>query len=303
MSLWQAIWYFVSEALRGMRRSWGASTVAIFAISISLFVGAFFVLVTGNLGREVDRFRDRLRINVYLNVDASDADVAGLVELLEQPSWVRTVDVVTPEQGRDRLRQTFPEAFRLLGEGEEVIDLPPVAEIGIDPGNPPQASELAALMEEAAALPVVELIDDDREWLGRLVAVVTVVRLLGLSLGAGLLVAATFTIASVVRLTAFIYREEIDVLRLVGATEFFVRGPLYATGLVQGLFGGVLALATLGGCHAVIASRSAETFWAPLVFAEFLGWRTQLLIIVLGASAGLFGAVVSVRREPPGTTS
>ena len=78
------------------------------------------------------------------------------------------------------------------------------------------------------------MVDDDRDWLRQLEGVVQVVRTVGMALVAVLLLAAIFTIASVIRLTAYLYRDEIGVMRLVGATELFIRGPFYVEGLVQG---------------------------------------------------------------------
>ena len=90
------------------------------------------------------------------------------------------------------------------------------------------------------------LVDDDREWLSQLATAVAVVRAVGLALVASLLGAAIFTIASVIRLTAYLHNEETGMMRLVGATEFFIRGPFYVEGLLQGLIGGLVASAALG---------------------------------------------------------
>ncbi len=142
-----------------------------------------------------------------------------------------------------------------------------------------------------------DLIDDDREWLGQLEAAVAVVRAVGLALLGGLLGAAIFTIASVIRLTAYLHHEEIEVMRLVGATEFFIRGPFYAEGFLQGLLGGALASGALYGVHQLIHARSEGSLFSSVLALDFLSPQQVAFLVLLGGLAGLFGAVVSLRRE------
>jgi cell division transport system permease protein len=137
----------------------------------------------------------------------------------------------------------------------------------------------------------------DQQWLERLVEVLTFARLVGLLVGLGLVIAATFTIAFVIRLTAYLHLEEIAVMRLVGATEFYIRGPFYVEGLLQGLLGGLLALSALFSLHALALSRAADSAWLSLALGSFLPWREQATLLLLGGLAGLLGAVASLRRE------
>ena len=140
------------------------------------------------------------------------------------------------------------------------------------------------------------MVDDDRDWLGQVETAVAVVRAVGLVLGGILLGAAIFTIASIIRLTAYLHHEEIAIMRLVGATEFFIRGPFYVEGLIQGLLGGGLASAGLYGGYQLVHSRS-RSLLAAVLAGRFLSARQLGLLLVLGAMAGLIGAVASLRRE------
>ena len=141
------------------------------------------------------------------------------------------------------------------------------------------------------------MVDDDRDWLSRLETLVAVVRGIGVALGSLLLVAAMFTIASVIRLTVLLYRDEIEVMRLVGATELYVRGPFFVEGLVQGIAGGLLATAALTLAHQLVISGGAQSLMGGLLFGDFLLARYLLALVGTGAAAGLIGAVVSLRGE------
>ncbi|HRC84086.1 MAG TPA: FtsX-like permease family protein, partial [Thermoanaerobaculia bacterium] len=147
------------------------------------------------------------------------------------------------------------------------------------------------------ARPGVDLVDDDRDWVSQLTAVLAVGRALGLCLGLVLLAGAVFTIASVVRLTAYLYSDEIAIMRLVGATEFFIRGPFYAEGLLQGLFGGLLATGALAAAFELAKARVASTLWGSMLLGRFLSPLELAGLVAFGTLAGLAGAVISLRRE------
>jgi cell division transport system permease protein len=140
-------------------------------------------------------------------------------------------------------------------------------------------------------------VDDDREWLGQLETLVAVGRGVGFALAGGLMGAAIFTIAAVIRLTAYLHQEEISILRLVGATEFYIRGPFYAEGLLQGVIGGLLATGSLYLLYRIVEARKAASLVAALLTTDFLTPGQTALLVLLGGGAGLLGAVASLRRE------
>jgi cell division transport system permease protein len=183
-----------------------------------------------------------------------------------------------------------------LVDGDGGRTLPASIAVAFDPVAA-GAGELGAWVAELGARPEVDLVDDDRDWLARLSALIALVRAVGLTLGAVLLAAAVFTIAAVIRLTAYLYQEEIAVMRLVGATEFYIRGPFYAEGALQGLLGGIAAVGGLWLAWAAVVRRAADTLLGAVLRPEFLDLQTLLLLVGIGASAGLAGAVLSLRRE------
>jgi cell division transport system permease protein len=141
------------------------------------------------------------------------------------------------------------------------------------------------------------MVDDDREWLRQIETVAAVLRGVGLALAGGFLAAAIFTTASVIRLTAYLHSDEISVLRLVGATEFYIRGPFYAEGFLQGLVGGAVASGGLWAAFTLLRLRRPGSLIETLLAAQFLSPAQIAFLILLGGAAGLTGAVMSLRRE------
>ncbi len=298
MSFLKALRYFLREATVNLLRSWKVSLLAVLTIAVSLFIGGAFLLVSGNLAASVERWRGELRVVIYLRPDTSEAELRRLAAEAARGPGVASVEPVTAAAARRRFREIFPGLSDLVAGWQEE-PLPASLELGLDdrrgrPGRPPMR---AAWLDAWRKRPEVTLVDDDREWLGQLETVVAVVRTAGLALVGGLLGAAIFTIASVIRLTAYLHHEEIGIMRLVGATEFFIRGPFYAEGLLQGLIGGVLASGALYGVHQALQARGQSSLFSSVLALDFLSPQQVALLVLLGGAAGLFGAVASLRRE------
>ncbi|HVS01296.1 MAG TPA: ABC transporter permease [Thermoanaerobaculia bacterium] len=295
MSLLRALAYFLREAGLNLRRSWKISLLAIATIAVTIFIGGGFLLVAGNLADLVEEWKEGAKVVVYLRPGVATADAPEVARLVAGEPWVRGVAVISAAAARDRFRRSFPSIADLVdGWGEE--PLPASFEVALDPlrlERDPFESWLGALR----AHPQVGMVDDDRDWLRQLEAALRLITAFGLALGGVLLAAAIFTIASVIRLTAYLYREEISVMRLVGATEFFIRGPFYVEGLIQGLVGGVVALTALYLAHAGLVPQAPQSLVGSGLTGQFLALPQQALLVAVAATSGLVGAVLSLRRE------
>ena len=294
MSFLKALRYFFREAAVNLARGWKVSLLAVLTIAVSLFIGGAFLLVSGNLSASVERWRGEMRVVIYLKPETSEADLRRLAAEAARAPGVSSVEPVTAAAARKRFQDVFPSLSNLVAGWKEE-PLPASLEIGLDPRMATAGGE--AWLGEWRKRPEVTLVDDDREWLGQLATVVAVVRAVGLALVAALLGAAIFTIASVIRLTAYLHNEETGIMRLVGATEFFIRGPFYVEGLLQGLIGGVVASGGLYATYQALHARGKGSLFSTVLALDFLGPRQVAFLILLGAAAGLFGAVVSLRRE------
>ena len=297
MSLFQALVYFAREAFLNLVRSWKVSLLAVLTITVSLFLTGIFLLVSGNLRDVIGGWRDESKIIVYLEADREEAARQDLEALVERPSWVLSSEEVSGEAAKERFREAFPSMVDLL-EGWEDDPLPASIEIRLDWQrlSPP---ELDGWLEELGAHPATAMVDDDRDWLQQLEAVVLVLEGFALLVGGVLLITAIFTISSIIRLTAYLYRDEIAVMRMVGATEFFIRGPFYVEGLFQGLAGGLLSTFGLFLAFRSLHQESASLLTNVLA-QEFLTPGQLVMLVGLGGLAGLVGAITSLRREALG---
>lgn len=302
MNVFQAFAYFVREAAVGLARSFRVSLLAIFTIAVSLFLSGMVLLVSKNLARTVQEWRAEARFAVYLVPGADPSVRAAVRAVLEQGRFTETLTEITPEVARARFERAFPSLAELVAERGEGA-LPFSFEAALRPVPADAAASFSAWVEDLRGRPGVAMVDADQDWISQVETVLALIRGLGLALAAILLGASVFTIASVVRLTSFLYREEIAVMRLVGATEFYIRGPFYFEGILQGLLGGLIAVGALGGVHLLIAPRVASSLVASALAASFLSATELVALVVFGAIAGWAGAVVSLSRESLETSS
>ncbi|MFI5197403.1 MAG: cell division protein FtsX [Thermoanaerobaculia bacterium] len=287
----------VSEAFEGLVRArrMTSLSVVLIAISISL-VGAFF-LVTENLRSVVETVRDESTVTVFLKSSATDADRADLERVARDTHLVGQMRRVSPEDARAR----FSTWWKSLGPTARSLPgnpFPASVEMELDPAAV-SSNALPAFLRALASHPATEEVQFDVEWIRRLRGAVSLARLTGIVLALLLTLGAAFTIANVVRLTILLHRDEIEILRLVGAPEFLIRGPFLLGGLVQGVLGALVALALLWAVTRAILAWVAATKNALLgVFAvRFLPASACLLLVAFGLAAGLLGGLLAVRRR------
>jgi cell division transport system permease protein len=287
--------YFFREALRRIWVSKRTSFVAIAMIAISLFIVGVFLLVAENLSRAAAEWQGRSRMVVYLTPDATSEQLEGVDQFLSSRPELSQRKFVTREEALTRFRAWFTNLSEVVDNLEE-NPFPASWEIEIDPlftRSPRFDADLAVLH----ALPGVDQVQYDAQWVARLQRVVNAVNVAGLVAGGILAIAAAFTIANVIRLTMVLYREEIEIMRLVGATERIIRGPFIIEGILQGTFGGLLSIGLLFGAyelarHSVVPSSSIV--WSFL-FTGFLPWQKLAALVGGGMLAGWFGSWMSVR--------
>lgn len=292
MTLLQALVYFFREAALNLLRGWKVGLLVAVTIGVSLFVGGLFLLLSAGVARSVEAWRGEARVVAYLSVETEEEVAGSIAEEIGQVPWIASVELVSSDEARSRFEDAFPGLSELLDTDEPLapsLELV-LRETGLDPAS------FEAWIEDLRRRPEITMVDDDRQWLRQVELFAALLGAVGYGLGGLLLIAAVLTTASVIRLTAHVYRQEITVLRLVGGTDFFIRGPFVVEGLLQGLVGGLLAALALLAGGTLMRSRGPEILSSSGLFAPVApSWTLLLALLVAGGLAGLVGAVLSMR--------
>jgi cell division transport system permease protein len=288
--------YFVSDAADEWRHSPGPNLLATATLAAVLFVAGVNLLVLANLKAHVGRWKHDLRVSVYLVDGASTADVDALAGKIAALSGVAHVDRIDKEEALRRFRATFKDMADLPGE-LAVNPLPASLEIVLDSG--PQASGTARAVRDAVAgSPAVEDVRFDQALLDRIEALLDVAGWGAAGLGLVVLTAVAFVVSGVLRLTVYARRDEIDIMRLVGAGPMLVRGPFLVAGLGQGLVGSLLALffveAVRRAARAYVGAHPGQLL--DLAAGRPLPFAPSGFVLVIGAVLGLVSAWFAVRQ-------
>jgi cell division transport system permease protein len=287
--------YFLREAIRRIWVSKRTSFVAVTMIAISLVIVGLFLLVAENLGRAAEEWQGKSRVIVYFEPEATPQQIAAVDRWLASRAELSRRHFVTREEALRRFQTWFSNLSEVVGQFEE-NPFPASFEIDVDP----RVAQSRPFVQGVGALRGMSGVDQvqyDWEWIARLRKLVQVINVAGLLAGGILAIAAAFTIANVIRLTMMLYREEIEIMRLVGATERIIRGPFLIEGFLQGTLGGLLAVAVLFAGYEAARRSLAPTssmLWSFL-FTGFLPWQKVAALVAGGMLAGWFGSWLSVR--------
>jgi cell division transport system permease protein len=280
--------FLLGEALRDLRRAGRVAVSAILLISLALAALGAFWLLSSNLGQAVAQFRDRVKIVVYLEREPAPLEANALVERVRRMPGVAAVRYVGKAEALGTLRQ-------VLGKDAAIADTLPQnplpASLEVTPTAEGATLEGAhALVSRLAALPEADEVGGGVDWIDRFAHGQRLLWLFGLGVGAVLAGAAILTVATASALVLHARREEMDIMRLVGAPEHVVRLPLLLQGMMQGLLGAVLAIWVLVACYAVIGPRVEPLVTETLGIAR-LTFLRPLDVVSLMVTGTLLGGL------------
>ena len=294
--LLRAFIHGIREARDGLWRNPALSLLSSLSIGAAIYVVGLFFLIAFNLGGYVDTLGRDVQVQVYLKEGVSPDAIRALRDELGTDPAVEEVRYVSREEAQRRFRETFP-TLKDLSETVRGNPFPASFELTIRASaRDPAALEAFADHYEGAR--GVEEIRYDLGWIERLAGVVRLVRSGGFGLGAVLALAMMVTVGAVVRLTVLARREEIEIMKLVGATAAFIRGPFLLGAAVQGITGGGIAIGALLLTHHLVgASELARgSPFLAVVFGSFLPVGATVWLASSGAALGLVAAALALRR-------
>ena len=279
------------EALLSFRRAPLLSTLSVTTIAFSLFTLGLFGLVAINLRQALRGLEERVEIVAFVlrgtpaeTITLATQDIAAFPE-------VRDVSFVTEQQALARARAELVE-FRDAYSDLQVNPLPASLEVRLKSGFR-DAAHVERVAQRLRGFSFVNDVRFGREWVQKLDHLRNITGIVGLVIGLAFAAVAVVIIGVTIRLTLLQRAREISIMRLVGATNWFIRGPFLLEGALKGLLGGLLSLALCYAGYLLFRDQSGGTF-AGLIFFHPL---QMLAIVIFGVMLGLGGSLVSVGRH------
>jgi len=287
-------WRLVRRAAVNLWRAPLPSLVSVLTIALALFLGASFAVGLLSARRLLQGWGAEPSVTLYLDRATTDDEAKALAGRVAETEQTQSVRYVDRAQALQRLRTELGDLGSAL-DGLPENPLPPSLEV--IPAGSPGPNEVRAMASRLGKLSHVVEVDYGREWLDRIEALGRAMRNFGSGALALVLTAALLVVANTIRLAVYARRDEIEIMKLVGATNAYVRTPFLLEGMLQGLAGALLAVVGLEIVQQVVIPRAAAAFsFAAGAAAPHLAVAHLGILAGAGAVVGLLGSYLAVAR-------
>jgi cell division transport system permease protein len=282
------------ESLKSIKRNGWMTFASVGAVTVTLILVGVFLVIMMNLNRVAQTIENDVEIRVHIDLTANKQNEATLQKQLEQLPEVKSVTFSSKQQELNNLIKSLGsqgKAFKLFQQDNPLNDV-----FVVKTKNPTDTMNAAKKIEK---MKYVSMAQYGRGEVEKMFSFIKVARNVGVVLIIGLLLTAIFLISNTIKITIIARRREIKIMRLVGATNSFIRWPFFLEGLWLGIMGSILPIVLISiiyyNAYDYIAPRLAGNFIQILPVSPFI-YQISGLLILMGAIIGVWGSVMSVRK-------
>ena len=288
--------YFIREAFTNIKRNKLLNTITIAMIAVSLSIFGLFLLLYINLNTVVRHWSDAVQIIAYIDQQPSEDEQLRINSLIRAIPSVDSVNFISQEEALETLKQRLSGHEDLL-EGLENNPLPASFEIRLQKKhqNLEHVQTIVAQLENSSEFNDIQY---GRQWLENLTTVINILKFLGVFLGLFLFLTVIFIVSNTIKLTLYSREEELNIMRYVGATESFIKGPFLAEGLVRGFLGSTLSLLFLYLLFLLFMTVTRFSSSSLFQFASirFFSYHFIVGLLVLGSVLGWCGSLLTLHK-------
>lgn len=285
-------WYYIKETFTSLKRNSLMSIASISTVALSILVLGMFLTMVLNVNNLARHLENQVQVTIYMEDSASADQLKQMEKVLRSTPGIVKVTPRTKEQALADFKSRLGEQQKLLAALGEDNPFPASFEIQVD--NPERIPQLVPQFQQ---MPGVETAKFGQEVVEHLFQLTRVLRIGGVLLIVLLAIATLFIISNTIRITVFARRREVNIMKYVGATDWFIRWPFLLEGMIMGFVGAVIASAALyKGYNAIQAKIYGNlAFFSMLPSWPTMGWLCGGLVCV-GTLIGALGSSISLRK-------
>jgi cell division transport system permease protein len=285
---------FFKRAIDDIFKNRFLNIVTIITISLSILIASAFILFFVNTSEIINTWKKGLRIMAYLKPETDNADLNELKSAIQSLDDVQKISFIPKKEALSRLKTQMKHQASLF-ENLNANPLPDSFEIRMT-ASAASWQRIERLAAQIESMKNIEEVEYGQRWIGRFIHLITLFRLAGYAMGALFFMAVIFIVANTIRLVIYSRREEVEIMRLVGATDNFIKLPFYIEGLIQGGLGAIIGQVILYISFMFISSNVEQGFFPGLFRIQFLS-PIILGAIVLGSMLiGWLGCYISLKQ-------
>jgi cell division transport system permease protein len=285
---------FSKRAVEDFRNNRLLNVITLLTISLSILIVCAFILFFINTNEIMNLWKKGLRVMAYLKPELPDSQLTELTRQIQSISGVEKVRFVSKKEALIQLKEQMKRQASLFDHLAE-NPLPDAFEIQMNAVNQTwdKVEFIAARIE---AIEEVQEVEYGQRWLGRYTHIFNLFKLTGYTMCGIFFMAAVFIVANTIRLVIYSRRDEIEIMRLVGAEEHFIKVPFYFQGLLQGALGAGIGLAMLFVAYLAIATNIEQGLFSGQFHIRFLSPPMLGSIILISMLVGWLGSYLSLKQ-------
>ena len=285
---------FCKKAFQDIVNNRFLNVVTVITIGLAVLIVSSFALLFINTEALLNSWKKGIRVLVYLKPEATDANRLDLNYQLQRIDGVQETRFVSKAKALLFLKEKMKHQSSLL-DNLKTNPLPDAFEIRIKTSSQ-EMKEVETLAGKIEDLPHVEHVEYGQHWIKRLTNITGVFKLVGYAMGSLFLMATLFIIANTIRLVLYSRKEEIEIMKLVGATHRFIKAPFYIEGLVLGALGSMIGIVTLYAAYQFVLSKFQQGLFDGAFEVSFLSSAQALGIIFGSMLVGWLGCFLSLKQ-------
>ena len=279
------------ESFKSIGRNGWMTFASVSAVTVTLLlVGVFFILLM-NMNEIASNVENDVEIRVHLDATSTEQDMALVEKQITDIKGVSNVTFSSKEEELENLVDTLGDAYSLYEQDN------PLRNVYVVKTKTPE--DVSAVAQKIEKINYVETVKYGKEYVDRLFKFVDISRNIGLALIIGLLFTAMFLISNTIKITITARRKEIEIMRLVGATNSFIRWPFFLEGLWLGILGALIPIVLIGTTYynlvGYLGPRINVKHVELIPFSPFI-YQVSAVLLLIGGLIGVWGSLMSVRK-------
>ena len=282
------------RAIEDFRNNRLLTVVTLLTIALSILIAGAFILFFINTSELMNLWKKDLRIMAYLKADLTGSELSNVQQQIQAMAGVESLRFISKVDALNQLKEQMQRQASLF-DNLDKNPLPDAFEIQIRAANQ-RWEKVEFLATEIESLDAVEEVEYGQKWFGHLPQLFELFTLTGYAMCAIFVMAAIFIMANTIRLVIYSRREEIEIMRLVGAAERFIKIPFYIQGLLQGALGAGIGLIILFVVFWFMASNLEQGFFSDIFNIRFFSPLISSIIFLTSILAGWLGSYISLNQ-------
>lgn len=288
-------------AFTDFSRNKGISVAAIFILTVTVMLATFIFFFQGSANYLINQIQDKIDITAYFKEGTQDADIIIIQDEIKKLPIVKNVQYISADQALENFKEKYGKNDTFNKALAEVGDNPLLSSLNIiTNGNPEQYQQISDILQKPEYSDIVNSVDlsQKKDVINKVYFIKYSINKVGLILGIILVIIATLVVFNTIKLTVDSLKEEIATMKIVGASDWFIRGPFIVQGAIYGLFAFIICFVITGVCAYLLRSQVNMILPGFDCFEYFVVNILWFMLIQLGFGTGVsvISSYLAVRR-------